>query len=218
MPGETTEPKPGAPGRVLLPPTYLPLVSWFTVYAAAAVPLVSLYSRYEKQKLYNRTHIKGANGAQVLSASVERQAKYAPLSETRLVYQEDWPRLHCRALQTAYGKTPFGAHYLPDVFAVVESRPALLADLNLSLIKLLARKLGLPECGVSSGPSDASADFSFYGDLFAGRNPAAEWYAPPEYYQPFGPFAPDLSALDLLCNLGPEAPLALNASFRGRKG
>jgi WbqC-like protein family len=163
--------------------------------------------RYRKQELFNRAYIKGPNRVQCLSITVEKGRKQPPLAGVQISYQEDWVRLHTKTLETAYRATAYYDHYVPDLLAVLSSRPAELLSVTRPLLEQfffhlgLSRRISWATDGlVPNNESIRCVDRALPGSVHI-----------VEYYQPFGPFEANLSILDLLCNTGPRALEILEA-------
>lgn len=108
-------------------------------------------------------------------------------SDIRVSAHGRWWETHARTLATAYGASPFFEYYFPkfsDIFS--ESRTGqsvaeLIADVDVLMLKAL---------GLDALPAGAVAAMS-------------------PYHQTIPCASSELSALDLLFNTGPEAPLHL---------
>lgn len=189
---------------LVLEPYYLPPVGWWALALSADYVLLPTDIRYRKQTLFNRCWVKGPNRVQALTATVVKGRRQPPLPEVRLSYADDWVRLHTGTLVTAYRATPFYANVVPDILAHLATRPDTLLGLTLPLVRLLAGHLGLQARleVVATPPVGCSPE------TLDDRTPHPGLHPVP-YYQPFGPFAPGLSVLDLLCNTGPQAAAVL---------
>ena len=121
-----------------------------------------------------------------------------------------WWQTHITALESAYGRTPFFDHYMEQLGPLFAPRP--LADndtaglLCLHAHSTVCRFLGLDVREVT--PEEAMACGEGCDDFRKSMPAVSET----EYWQVrrhlLG-FIPGLSILDLIFNLGPEAPLAL---------
>ena len=68
-------------------------------------------------------------------------AHTTPITEIRVDYSTPWVRNLRRTLTTAYSSAAYFDYYAPEFFAVLESRPDRLWDLNLSMLGYLRRAL-----------------------------------------------------------------------------
>jgi hypothetical protein len=174
---------------LVLPPTYLPDIHWFAAAAQAGQVTVGCALPYAKQTALSRTLIKSANGPLLLCAQVTRASRHQPVADAVLSFKEPWHKLHTRAIRSAYGRCAFFEHYGEPLLQLLGNPPQRLLALNMALITLMGGWLQLPIVVLED--TIASLDYP----LFQVQ----------PYFQPFGPFEPHLSVVDVLMNLGPEA-------------
>lgn len=189
--------------------------------------------QFTRRDWRTRNRVKSAQGAHWLTIPVGAQT-HRLICEVELA-DSRWQAKHWQTLQTNYGRCPHFVRYR-DYFAhvyldVVWHR---LSDLNQALIRHIAREfLGITTEFVDSrsiGAVGRKQDrlLDLLGRVGATRyvsGPAAQDYIEPacfaergidlcwkdyaeypDYPQPFPPFEPALSIVDLLFNVGPEAP------------
>lgn len=161
--------------------------------------------RWEKQTLRSRCHIASSQGSMMLSVPVKHQEivphteetsqlKGALSSQVLLSVHGNWQHQHWNALVSNYRQSPFFDYYADD-FAVCYKPDAYatLRDFNLALHCLVMEHLGL-------------------SNLPSGLVPSTDAFSLRPYYQVFQErtgFLSDLSVVDLLFNMGPEARLYL---------
>lgn len=146
-----------------------------------------------------------------------------------------WQRKHVCTLAQLYAHAPHTADYLPQLARTLAAPRTRLVDLDLALSQLLAdwldirtpahRASALPIPGAIPGARSRrlvdlcrhfgarryltgdSARNYLDPDLFAAAGIQVVWqtYRHPTYPQQFGAFAPYLSVVDLLFNVGPAA-------------
>lgn len=199
---------------VLLSTAYLPPVSYFAVMARYGNVAIEAFEHFQKQSYRTRTLVASAEGVQVLSVPVLREEGHKRLiSGIRIDYRKDWISVHKRAMTSYYGSSPFFEYYADDIFAVLDSRPEFLLELNTSLTRLMAELLGI-RCSISYTEDYLKADGSsedFREVIHPKRhNEILSLFGIEgrEYYQVFSTrtgFLPDLSAADLLFNEGPNS-------------
>lgn len=201
----------------LLSTAYLPPISYFAAMAKSGNALIEVCENFQKQSYRTRARIASASGMEFLSVPVLKgEGHKRPVSEIEIDYKRDWVLLHRRALASYYGSAPFFLYYKDDIFSVLESRPRLLVDLNTRLTVLLLELLGI-RCSVGVTcryfpPDDPRVSGPDVHDFRYMIHPKKT--TPPgmlcggEYYQVFSEkygFLPDLSAMDLLFNEGPNS-------------
>lgn len=181
---------------------YLPPVSWFSAMKNDEGWRVEQYENFQKQTLRNRCWIDAPNGKLALTVPVDRSTFVGGKCLTRDVrvsYHQDWQRQHWYALESSYYNSPFFEYLQDDFHPFFEKKWTFLLDFNESLTAKCLELLDLP-CKLSRT------------DEYVGTEvlPASPSLRP--YYQVFAHkhgFLPDLSIVDLIFNMGPEAPLLL---------
>ena len=199
---------------IVLPTAYLGTVSYYAALYHADEVVIEAHEHYLKQTLRNRCQIATGQGVQTLSAYVEKgkQSKMS-IGEVRLSDHNDWPRQHLYSLATYYGMSPFYEYYIDDLKEVLlHGHDGTLLGMNEALRRHICKEIGFePNVRYST---------EWMGPV-AEQN-AAEWAqrirpaleAAP-YYQIGAvqgnlPFMADMSIVDLLFNMGPEAIAVLH--------
>lgn len=184
---------------ILLSTAYLPPVDWAAAWAQASGVALIEQEKFEKQTFRNRCVILGPNGPQTLSVPVEKDPRF-PASSWRISYREDWPRVHWKALETAYDNSPFFGIFKNDLKPIYQSPPLTLWDLNAALWEVLRDLLQLPHAKNVHQPADLSARIH-------PKKPSLVEQFPPylHHLSHKHGFVPRLSVLDLLAEEGPAA-------------
>lgn len=206
--------------QALLPTAYLPSIAYMTVFLRYERVVLEQHEHYQKGGLRNRCFIATANGAHRLTIPLLKgKHQQLPVREVRIDYREPWIRNHWQSLTTAYGSAPFFEEYASALRPVFDHKPAFLFDLNLELLHTILGFLSIkPRPGLSSeyaGQPDFGIDLR---QAFAVKNApeaALLHFIPASYPQVFSEkhgFLPNLSILDLLFCLGPEAFFILKKS------
>ena len=146
----------------------------------------------------------------MLSIPVMHHGK-VPYQELEIDSQTNWPILHWRAIQAAYGKAPYFQFYAP-YFENFYSKPhlnlwAFNRELFLLCLKLVKLSVEITETSDWQKTIFSAPDY---------RNSLKNSYFPTEilqvvpYYQVFGvDFEKGLSIIDLLFNCGPDSKAIL---------
>ncbi|EON75350.1 hypothetical protein ADIS_4054 [Lunatimonas lonarensis] len=198
---------------------YLPNLEYFCMVKDFSQIHIQLEDRYVKQSYRNRCEIRLANKVEKLSVPVKEGTKGKPYESQEIDYRQKWVNVHLRGFQSAYGKAPFFEHLFPDLEAVIHSQPRFLWKLNLDLLTICLRFLNL--CGKKawvSKPNQKEGLLDLRGALDAKSKVLdGEYYTPVRYPQVFGlDFVPNLSIVDLLFCMGPDAKAILNLSAKNR--
>ena len=171
---------------------------------------------YQKQSYRNRCYILAGDGVQMLQVPVVHEDSM-PITGVRVDYSTPWLVRTQRSLDAAYYTSAYYEYYRDDLFALMEERPALLWDWNISLIRFLLGKTGVA-CRLESTAyfvphADAGPDD--YRAVIHPKRPdsiLASLGLERPYFQVFADrfgFTPNLSVLDLLFNEGPDSILWL---------
>ena len=211
MPGVKPTPRQGT---ILLPPRFLGTVDYYAAMMAYSHGIIDTEMAFNKrQKSPHRAAILDANGDAMITVPIEK-----PSSMSRALWSDitvsghgGWWNVAVTALRSAYGRTPFFEYYI-DEFLPLLSESAVgrrLMDLDCDLDRLLRRLLGI-ETEISYGSPTPEKLISGSTADYRTRRP--DFIHEKEYYQLRASrhgFQGHLSVVDLLFNLGPEAPMVL---------
>lgn len=229
---------------VLLTTAYFPPVQYFaalsqeailrrggkSVSAAPAVAFLEACENYQKQSYRNRCHFYSASGMQSLSFPVvhSENGYSLPIREIKVDYSTPWVRQHKMAIVSAYRTSAFFEYYQDELFAILDSQPGTLWELNLEIIRFFIRKIGIPveirmtEDFLKSGetvgngvweglPYNAGLDAVDLRQVIHPKRPddiLRRMGKEKPYFQVFARkhgFITNLSIMDLLFNEGPDA-------------
>ena len=196
--------------NTLLCSAYLPPVNFFTVIKSGGDVLIEQYDNYCKQTYRNRCRIATAGGIQTLTIPVVKSDSPKQLmKDVRISDHGDWRRQHWNALESAYMNSPFFMYYQDDFRPFYERRIEFLIDFNTQLTELILKLAGMDKkiklTESYSRPSTGINDLRQLIDPQQTSQNRPYWQV---FKQKYG-FQPNLSAVDLLFNMGPEFPLYL---------
>ncbi len=196
---------------VLLTSAYFAPLAWYVPMAKGANVCVEQYDNFVKQTFRNRCIITGPNGTQVLTVPVEKNAKGKTcMKDVRISDHGNWRHLHWNALESSYGKSPFFEYYADDLHPFFERKWDFLFDYNEEIRQTVCQLLQI-ESKVTFSSEYLHGEHVADGilDMRPLAEPSVlEQQSCAPYYQVFAQrhgFTPNLSILDLLFNLGPEA-------------
>ena len=231
----------------LLSTAYFPPVSYFAAIAkemgglsnrhdggsslelSPSVIYIEACENYQKQSYRNRCRFYGAEGVQTLSFPIVHKGgtHKLPITEIEVDYSTPWLQQHQRAIVSAYRTSAYFEYYMDELFAIMDSRPEKLFDLNMKLIRFFIEKTGI------AAELRLTQDFSRDGKLIAedGNMIACEdlretihpkrpdtilqdYGLDKTYFQVFSPkhgFQSNLSIMDLLFNEGPDSIIYLKS-------
>jgi len=161
------------------------------------------------------------NKIDTLTVPVKGYEAASSTKDILIDYNQDWTRRHLGCLQSAYGKSPFYEYYAHEFTRIYEKKLAYLVDLNYELLTICLRLIGIKKDIQYnlSGEINAKNDVVNAISLINNRKQADlhKYYNPTPYYQTFGnDFVGNLSIVDLLFNMGPEAKSVLLRSCKSQ--
>ena len=100
---------------------------------------------YQKQSWRNRCRILSANGPLDLNVPVvhENGTFSLPIKRIRVDYSTPWVLRTERAIESAYCSSPFFIYYRDPLFAILDSHPETLWELDRRLIDFFCAKIGI---------------------------------------------------------------------------
>ena len=193
--------------NVLLSTTYFGPIQWYQKLYRADEAWIERHETFQKQTYRNRCVIATTQGTQVLTVPVERGNSQL-IKDIRISDHGNWRHLHWNALQSAYGDSPFFMYYEDDLRPFFEQRWNFLFDFNEAIREKICELIDIqPHVNLTDHFAVEVA-----GDLRSAINPKHPApdpdFTPRRYYQVYEAkhgFQPNLSIVDLLFNMGPEA-------------
>lgn len=201
----------------LLQTTYFGPVQWYQKLASYDQCLIEQHDTYHKQSYRNRCIIATANGQQVLTVPVETAYERQEVKDVRISDHNQWRRIHWNALQSAYSESPFYDYYADDIRPFFQQRYTYLIDFNEAIRRKICELIDIhPNVDYTTEYMPISSTSIDFRDVINAKHPQQDdsFYAK-KYYQVFEQkhgFQPNLSILDLLFCMGPEAVFYLQES------
>lgn len=195
---------------VILSTAYLAPVEYYRQMNAHRQVIIEKHCNYVKQTYRNRCVIASANGLQTLSIPIVKPDSHkCPTKDIRIAEHGKWRHLHWQAIVSAYGSTPFFEYYTDDFRPFYAKPQNFLLDFNETLRELICSLLNIsPKVDYSETYITATDGNTL--DLRDAIHPKKETVGAhfQPYYQVFSNkfgFQANLSVIDLLFNMGPEA-------------
>ena len=186
---------------------YFPPVAWLSAATKYNTLLVEAKETYPKQTYRNRAEIMTAGGVRPLTVPVIRN-NHSRTEEVTIDNRDRWNVIHMRTITAAYSASPYFLYYRDGLEHLLEQKYNNLLELDIATIAWLLKQYKIA-CKINlttewMPPLCEKGDYRY---SFSPKRPyPTDSFKP--YYQVFAdrlPFTPNLSALDLLMNMGPEA-------------
>ena len=219
---------------VVLQPGFLPWLGFFELMFKCDVFIFLDDVQYTKRDWRSRNKIKTSNGPEWLTLPVITKGRFTQLiKETELDNNQNWAKQHLNTMKMNYSRALYFDALFPEIEGIYNRSWTLIYDIDIALIKLLMKELGLKRRLLRSSELNGSIKESaknkvikickavgathFYNgaagrdiydfETFEKNNIVLEFqnYRHPEYQQLWGDFVPYLSTIDLLFNHGPES-------------
>jgi len=180
--------------------------------------VIEAHEHYIKQTWRNRCCIATANGPMTLSIPVEAgPIEKGDIRSVKISNHGNWQHLHWNSIESAYRSSPFFDYYQDDLRPFFERKIGFLFDFNEEIRETICGLIEIqPNVRISSEYLDETSLPQGWIDYRTRIHPKKETqetdFRPTPYYQVFDRkfgFMPNLSILDLLFNMGPEAVLYL---------
>lgn len=196
---------------MIISTSYFGPVSWYRHIVCTTQPVyIDAQERFVKQTNRSRCKIATANGVQTLSVPLTYNNGDV-ITDVRISDHNNWRHLHWQALSSAYGSSPFFEYYADDIRPFFNPDWEFLYDYNRDITLKMCELIGInPDIrgkGVQLLEEEKIHSVRTSHPIQQENEPALR-----EYYQVFRHrhgFIADLSILDLLFNMGPEAILWL---------
>ena len=209
------------------PISYFALIAKDFILSPDKVKLSVVYleacEHYQKQSWRNRCRYYAADGPQSLNFPIvhESGTHELPISEIKVDYSTPWLQRTERAIASAYESSAYFEYYKDELFAILDSRPETLFDLDVSILRFFLRKIGIAAdirmtdeyLPVRSHeiPLDTGRYGIDYREIIHPKRPDTilrDLELEKPYFQVFARkygFVSNLSILDLLFNEGPDS-------------
>lgn len=200
---------------------FFPPVAFFSVYGLVSQVYLLPSERFEKQTYRSRCRILGSNKVQNLTVPVQKGKSQLISGQVQVIYRDNWQVQHLRTIAAAYGRAPYFEHYFPQIEQLMLAQHSSIYALNVSTIQWVEKQLGLQPALVWEGDLSTFEGVNLRSvihpkhrqTLLVNDVPIMDESRFKPYFQCFNHsgFVANLSILDMLFNMGPEASSYLKA-------
>ena len=218
----------------ILQSNYVPWKGYFDLMRSVDEFILYDDMQYTRRDWRNRNRFKSPDGVRWLTIPVQVKGRYLQRIDETLVSDPDWAGKHWSTLRAWYGRAPFFDRYRPALEEVyLKMTEPNLSQINRHLLKVLAELLGIgtpitwstdyvargskterllslcQAAGATCYLSGPAAREYLEEDRFQAQGIEVQWMSYegyPTYDQMYPPFDHHVSVLDLLFNVGDEAP------------
>lgn len=193
--------------KPVFPLCYTGCIWYYSALLKHPEVLIELNEFVPKQTTRTFLEIISANGLQKLSIPVNNKAQKIPYKLITIDNKQRWQHQHWQSIVSAYNSSPFFEHY-QHLFEPVYSKPYdLLVDFNIDLFKACVKALKIK---TQFNFTENYLPEKFYVTDFRNAEiiKKTRLYSNVNYCQVFSykhEFINNLSVLDLIFNLGPQA-------------
>lgn len=193
---------------MLLASAYMPPIQYVALLTKQGNARIEVMEHYVKQSYRNRACIFSANGVLNLIVPLEKAGCKTLMKDVRIAYYDRWNAEHWIAISSAYNSSPFFEYYADDLQLFFTKKYSFLLDYNTEILQRILSLIGI-SCTISftdefTKPNTIDDDYRYS----ISPKISDESITFPPYTQVFEnkfDFVPNLSILDLLCNVGPES-------------
>lgn len=191
--------------NLILPTSYFPPINYFALIICAHKIYIELFENYQRHTIRNRTKILTANNTIFLTVPITKGSK--TIMKDVKIANDHWKKKHIMSIKSAYGSSPFFIYYFDDIKQIINRKYTFLIDLNHAIIEYFLSELRLQK-DILKTEKYTHNYTSNYQD-FRLRKPESNIKI--KYNQVFSTeFIPNLSIMDLIFNLGPDANEYIN--------
>jgi hypothetical protein len=183
---------------------YFPKVSFIINALEKREILVCPQLSYNKKWHVNRAVIPGSNGLISLTIPIQggRNSK-SKQDEVKIDNRYHWQRDHFRTLESVYGRSPFFSYYTNELESLFQIHTENLLEWNMACIQWILRRLKSEE--ELSIRTVSIENVQSFKDHSIGQESQPGTMRYPQVFEERTGFKPDMSIVDLVFNMGPDA-------------
>jgi hypothetical protein len=215
-------------------PNYLPYIGFFNKMKNADVFIIYDDAQFSRKDFHHRNKIRTPNGWRWLSVPVEKEEipiNEVRIKNNAKIGGMKWSKYHWLQIHSNYVRAEFFSRYAGDLEKIYSTSYERIIDLNMSVIRFLMSSFGIETeivnsstFGITTHSSQKIIDMvnAVHGDTYLSGSGGHNYmdnslfekqgikvnfqnFQHPVYKQRFPGFIPNMSAIDLLLNVGEKA-------------
>jgi len=166
---------------------------------------------FRRSSFRNRMILPGGNGLVSMTIPVVggRSVKL-PFKAVEIDYTSNWQRDHFRSMETIYGNSPFYFQYSASLMEIYEQKPQYLVDWNSICLDWVVKKMKinlilLKDANQLTENQEKKERIDYYSPSNHDNSGKGPFIKYPQLFEDRIGFKPNVSIVDLLFNLGPDA-------------
>lgn len=194
---------------IVIHPTYFPTIVQMVAVVQAKKIIFEVCDNYQKQTYRNRTYIAHTNGKLLLNIPIKHNkvGKRQKTSEVKIENDFPWQNQHLKSLQTAYRTSPYFEFYEDDLAPLFLNPEKSLMAQNFKIFNVICDLLEISPTFEKTKQYEKTpeigTDLRHLVNAKQTRDFNLQSYT--QVLEKHHDFLPNLSILDLLFNLGPNA-------------
>lgn len=196
---------------------FLPSLEYFCALSTHETIVLEKHEHFVKQSYRNRCYLLTAHGIERLTVPLLARHGKVPIAAVQIDYTLRWQANLWRTITSAYAKAPFFEHYADELRKELFSGEPNLFELNRRLLSLCLTWLRWEKVLTESQSFDEQPADVDLRDVISAKSDYSTrpFYLPHVYQQVFGKaFVPNLSIVDLIFCVGPDAHRIIRSSTR----